>query len=107
MSRLISFLDSATPFIQGFDCALMLFCAIFCLRSAKRNRNKAIMLLAISCFVSMVILLGFFLSATQGSEPLFPLLPQVRNMAYLVARLLSPFELLLFAVAIIWVARRN
>ena len=107
MSKLISFLDSATPFIQAFDCALMLFCAVFCWRSAKRSRNKAITLLAISCFVSTVILLGFFLSAVQGAEPLFPLTTQARHMAYLMARLLSPLELLLFAIAIILVARQN
>jgi hypothetical protein len=107
MSNLIAFLDSATPFIQAFDCALMLFCALLCLRSANRSRNKAITLLAVSCFVSTVILLGFFLSAEQGTEPLFPLAPQARHVAYLVARLLSPFELLLFAIAIILVARQN
>jgi formate hydrogenlyase subunit 3/multisubunit Na+/H+ antiporter MnhD subunit len=107
MSKLISILDSATPFIQGFDGALMLFCGLFCLRSAKRRRNKAIALLAISCFVSTLILLGYFLSAEQGTQPLFPLATQVRHMAYLVARLLSPFELLLFAIAIILVARQN
>ena len=107
MSKLISILDAGTPFIQLFDCALMLFCALFCLRSAKRSRNKAITLLAISCFVSTVILLGFFLSAEQGTEPLFPLAAPARHVAYLVARLLSPFELLLFAIAIILVARQN
>jgi hypothetical protein len=107
MSKLSSILDSATPFIQGFDCALMLFCGFLCLRSAKRSRNKAITLLAISCFVSTLILLGFFLSAVQGTQPLFPLGPEVRHVAYLMARLLSPFELLLFALAIILVSRQN
>ena len=66
-----------------------------------------IKILAISCFVSAIILLGFFLSATHNNHPLLPLLPQVRNGAYLIARLFAPFELLLFAIAIILVARRT
>jgi lysylphosphatidylglycerol synthetase-like protein (DUF2156 family) len=85
----------------------MLFCGIYCLRSYRRSKKGAVRLLAWACFVSAVILLGFFLSASYHSHPLFPLLPQVRAGAYLVARLLAPFELLLFAVAIILVARRS
>src|SRR5205814_892073 len=107
MLKLISFLDSSTPFIQAFDFLIMLGCGLYCIRSVRRQKNTAVMLLAICCFVSAVILLGFFLSATQNHHPLLPLLPQVRNGAYLVARLFAPFELLLFAIAIILVARRN
>lgn len=85
----------------------MLFCGVYCLRSYRRTKNSAVGLLAWACFVSAVILLGFFLSASYHTHPLFPLLPQVRAVAYLVARLLAPFELLLFAIAIVLVARRN
>jgi lysylphosphatidylglycerol synthetase-like protein (DUF2156 family) len=107
MLKLISFLDSATPFIQAFDFLLMLACGVYCIRSVRRQKNTTVMLLAICCFVSAAILLGFFLSASHNNHPLLPLLPQVRNVAYLIARLFAPFELLLFAIAIILVARRN
>jgi hypothetical protein len=54
-----------------------------------------------------VILLGFFLSATYHNHALVPLSPQTRQVFYLIARLLAPFELLLFVIGIIVVARRN
>src|ERR1700704_539303 len=100
MPKLISFLDASTPFVQAFDFLLMFFCGIYCLRSLRGRKNMGIKILAISCFVSAIILLGFFLSATSNNHPLLPLLPQVRNGAYLIARLFAPFELLLFAIAI-------
>ena len=102
---MFSFLDSAAPFIQAFDFLLMLGCGVYCLRSTRRQGNKIVTLLAICCFISAVILLGYFLSASQGNQSLLPLTAQTRSIAYLVARLLSPFELLLFAIAIILVAR--
>jgi len=33
MLKLISFLDSSAAFVQAFDCLLMLFCGIYCLRT--------------------------------------------------------------------------
>ena len=107
MLKLISFLDSAAPFVQAVDFLLMLACGIYCLRSIRRQKNRALTLLAVCCFLSAAILLGYFLSATEGNQPLLPLTAQARSVAYLVARLLSPLELLLFAIAIIAVARRN
>src|SRR5437016_440513 len=107
MLKFISFLDSSTPFVQAFDFLLMLFCGIYCLRSNRRRKNAGIRILSISCFVSAVILLGFFLSAAPNDHPFLPLSAQARSIAYLIARLLAPFELLLFALAIILVARRN
>jgi hypothetical protein len=105
--KLISFLDSSAPFVQAFDFLLMLLCGIYCLRSNRRRKNLGVKILAISCFVSAIILLGFFLSAFHGSQPLLPLPAPIRNFAYVTARLLAPFELLLFGIAIIVVARRN
>ena len=107
MLKLISSLDSATPFIQAFDFLLMLGCGFYCLRSNRGRKNLALTFLAISCFVSAVILLAFFLSAAPNDHPLLPLSAQARSVAYLIARLLAPFELLLFAIAIVLVARRN
>jgi hypothetical protein len=107
MLKLISVLDSATPFVQAFDCLLMLGCGVYCVMSARRRSDKAVMLLAVCCFVSATVLLGFFLSATYDTHPLLPLTPPARETAYVIARVLAPFELLLFAVAIIAVARRN
>jgi hypothetical protein len=107
MLKLILFLDSSAPFVQAFDFLLMLLCGIYCLSSNRRRKNLGVEILAISCFVSAIILLGFFLSAFHGSQPLLPLPAQVRDFAYLAARSLAPFELLLFAIAIIVVARRN
>lgn len=104
---LISFLDSMTPVVQGIDFALMLFCAWFCLRRSKGAVAGALRLMALACFVSAIILLGFFLSATYHNQPLLPLLPSARLAAYASARLLAPFELLLFAAAIILVAIRS
>ena len=107
MLKLISFLDLAAPFVQAFDFLLMMACALYCLRSARRRRSAGITILAISCFISAVILLGFFLSAAPNNHPLLPLTAQARQIFYLIARLLAPFELALFAIAIILVARKN
>jgi hypothetical protein len=85
----------------------MLLFGIYCLRSNRRRNNLGTKILAISSFVSAIILFGFFLSAFHGSQPLLPLPAQIRNFAYLTARLLAPFELLLFGIAIIVVARQN
>ena len=107
MLKLITFLDSATPFVQASDFLLMLFCGFYCLRSNRQRPSLGFKLLAISCFVSAIILLGFFMSAAPNNHPFLPLPSQVRSWAYLIGRLLAPFELLLFAIAIIIVARRN
>ena len=107
MAKLISFLDSSTPFVQAFDFLLMLICGVYCLRSTRRRWNIGLAILTVSCFVSAVVLLGFFLSAAPDNHPLLPLTAQARTFAYLIARLLAPFELLLFAIGIIIVARRN
>jgi hypothetical protein len=107
MSNVISFLEAATPFIQAFDFLLMLGCGFYCVRRNRGRKNLALTLLAICCFVSAVILLGFFLSAAPNGKALFPLTAQARSIAYVTARLLAPFELLLFAIAIVLVARRN
>ena len=57
--------------------------------------------LAISCFVSAIILLGYFLfGILHGHGPM-------AQSTYIVARVLTPFELLLFFVGIVIVARRN
>ena len=107
MLRLTSLLESITPFVQALDFLLMLFCGFYCLRSNRQRKNLALRILAISCFVSAMILLGFFLSATPNNHPFLPLPAQLRSFAYLTARLLAPFELLLFVIGIILVARRN
>jgi len=85
----------------------MIFCGFYCLRRNKTARSSALRLMAIACFLSAVILLGFFLSATYHNQSLIPLFRQVRATAYVIARLLAPFELLLFAIAIIAVARQR
>ena len=107
MAKLISFLDSSTPVVQAFDFLLMLICGVYCLRSTRRRWNIGLAILTVSCFVSAVILLGFFLSAAPDNHPLLPITAQARTFAYLIARLLAPFELLLFAIGIIIVAKRN
>ena len=107
MTKLISFLDSTAPFIQAFDFLLMVACGIYCLRSIRRRPHLGLKIIAISCFVSAVILLGFFVSATINNHALLPLTAQARQFAYVVARLLAPFELLLFVIGIVLVARRN
>jgi hypothetical protein len=94
----ISFLDATTPFVQAFDFLLMIVAGFFCLRA---RRAPGLAILAISCFVSAIILLGFFLFEVFGGRGAFP------QAAYIVARLLAPFELLLFVIGIIIVARRN
>ena len=107
MLKLIQFLDSSTPFVQAFDFLLMLACGIYCWRSLRRRRNLGLTILAISCFVSAIILLGFFLSAAPDNHPLLPLSAQARSFFYLVGRLLAPFELLLFVIGIVLIARQN
>ncbi|MGZ5019063.1 MAG: hypothetical protein ACXWAV_01415, partial [Chthoniobacterales bacterium] len=107
MLRLISILDSITPFVQAIDCLLMLLCGVLCLRSARRRKNFGLTILAFACFLSAVILLGFFLSATPNDKPLFAFSAHFRSFAYLSARLLALFELPLFILAIILVAKRN
>ena len=107
MLRLIPVLESWTPIVQAIDCLLMLLCGVYCLRSTRHRRNIGITILAIACFLSALILLGFFLSAAPNNKPLFPLTAQFRSIAYLVARLLALFELPLFIIGIVMVAREN
>lgn len=97
-SRLISFLDSTTPFVQAFDFVLMTVAGIFCLRARKA---PGLTILAISCFLSTIILLGFFLFGIFYGRGVVP------QTGYIVARLLAPFELLLFVTGIIIVTRQN
>ena len=101
MLKLISFLDSITPFVQAFDFLLMVGCGVYCLISLRARRNPALTILAASCFVSAVILLGFFLFAIYHGRGSFP------QSAYVLARLLAPFELLLFVLGIVIVAHLN
>src|SRR3954452_10148755 len=61
---LISSLDSTAPFVQAIDCLLMLFCGFYCLRKNKTARSVALRVMAFACFVSAIILLGFFFAAT-------------------------------------------
>jgi hypothetical protein len=105
--RLISFLEFLTPFVQAIDCLLMVLCGTICLRSARRRKGAGLTILAVACFLSAIILFGFFLSAAPNAKPLFPLSAQFRSFAYLSARILALFELPLFAGAIIAVARGN
>ena len=107
MLKLIQFLDASTPFVQAFDFVLMLGAGIYCWLSRQHHRNSGLTILAISCFVSAIILLGFFLSAAPDNHPLLPLSAQARSFFYLIARLLAPFELLLFVAGIVIIARRN
>jgi len=107
MLKVIAFLDSLVPWIQGLDCLIMLGCGAYCVRSTICRRNGIIILLAISCFISFVILLGFLLSSVQAARPLIPLSIQTRHLAYLIARLLAPFETLFFGVVIFLIARQN
>jgi len=97
-TNLITFLDATTPFVQAFDFVLMLIAGVFCLRARKA---PGLTILAISCFVSAIILLGFFLFGIFHGHGAFP------EAAYIVARMLAPFELLLFVVGIVIIARRN
>jgi hypothetical protein len=107
MLKLISFLESSTPFVQAIDCLLMLLGGVYCLRSTRRRKNLGLTILAIACFMSAVILLGFFLSAVPNNKPLFPLSVQARSTAYLIARILALVELPLFIIGIVFVARQN
>ena len=96
--RFISFLDSTAPFVQAFDFVLMLIAGVFCWRA---RRAPGLTILAISCFVSAIILLGFFFFGVLHGHGTFP------QAAYIIARILAPFELLLFAVGLVLVARAN
>jgi hypothetical protein len=107
MLKLIVFLDSLTPWVQAIDCLIMLGCGAYCVRSALRRRSMIVILLAISCFISFVILLGYFLSSIQAARPTIPLSIQTRQTAYLIARLLAPFETLFFGIVIFLIARQN
>jgi hypothetical protein len=98
---MISLLDSITLSVQAIDFVLMLIVGLYCWRSTRRRRHPGLTLLTVSCFVSAVILLGYFLSGLRHGPP------ALGQTAYLVARLLAPFELLLFAVSLIMVAWRN
>ncbi len=107
MPKVISSIESITPFVQAIDCLLMLVCAFLCLRSTRRRKNAGLSLLAVACFLSALILLGFFLASTTDGKPLLPLIAPVRTFAYVTARLLALIELPLFIIAIILVAREN
>lgn len=107
MLKLTSSLESWTPVVQAIDCALMLFCGLYCLRSTRQRKNTGLTILAIACFISAVILLGFFLSAAPNKQPLFALSASVRSIAYLIARILALVELPLFIIGIVLVAREN
>ncbi len=107
MLKLISSLDSITPYVQAIDCLLMLLAGIFCWRSARARRNPGLSVLAVACFLSAVVLLGFFLAAAPNDNPLFPFSASFRSFAYATARVLALIELPLFVGAIISVARRN
>ena len=102
----VSALDSTAPFVQAIDFLLMLFCGFYCLRRNKRARTAALRVMAFACFISAIILLGFFLAATYHGHALLPVAAGVRQFSYVVARILAPFELLLFAVAIVLMAQR-
>lgn len=104
---LITFLESSTPYVQAFDVLLMLFCGAYCVRSTRRRPNPGIVILAISCFFAALILLGFFLSAAPNGVPIFPFSAETRAAFYISARIFAPFELLLFALGIIFAARAN
>ena len=107
MLKLISFLESSTPFVQAIDCLLMLLCGIYCLRSTRRRKSTGLTILAIACLLSAVILLGFFLSAAPNGKPLFPIVSGVRSFAYATARILALVELPLFIIGLVLVARQN
>jgi uncharacterized membrane-anchored protein len=82
--------------VQSFDFLLMLIAGFFCWRA---RHAPGLTILAISCFVSAVILLGFFLFGILQGQGAFP------QVAYIIARMLAPFELLLFVIGLIIVAR--
>jgi hypothetical protein len=105
--KLISLLDSLTPYVQAIDCLLMVLAGVFCLRSARQRKNSGLTILGLACFLSALILLGFFLSAAPNDKPLFPLSVAFRSFAYLTARLLALIELPLFVGAIIILARHG
>ena len=97
----IAFLETLTPFVQAFDFVLMLIAGVYCLRSTRSRKNIGLTILGISCFVSAIILLGFFLFAFLHGRG------ATAQSAYVIARLLAPFELLLFFIGIVIIARRN
>jgi hypothetical protein len=105
-TSLVSALDATAPFVQALDFLLMLFCGFYCLRRNKRGKSAALGVMALACFVSAMILLGFFLAATYHGHALLPVAAGVQQFSYVVARILAPFELLLFAVAIVLMAQR-
>jgi hypothetical protein len=96
--KLISLLDSSAPFVQAFDFLLMIIAGFFCLRARKA---PGLTILTVSCFLSAIILLGFFLFGIFHGRGALP------QTAYIIARLLAPFELLLFVIGIVIVARRS
>lgn len=100
-ANLIGLLDSFTPYVQAFDFVLMVIATAYCVVSLRTRRSSAVTLLAISCFISAVILFGFFLFGLTHGRGVFP------QLAYVIARLLAPFELLLFVIGIVLVARAN
>jgi hypothetical protein len=106
-TSLVSALDSTAPFVQAIDFLLMVFCGFYCLRRNKTAKSVALRLMSLACFVSAIILLGFFLAASYHGHPLVPVAAGVRQFSYVAARILAPFELLLFAVAIVLMARRE
>jgi hypothetical protein len=77
--------------------------------SAQRSPKKdaGLTILAVACFMSAIILLGFFLSAAPNNKPLLALSAQFRSSAYLTARILALIELPLLIVGIVLVARKN
>jgi uncharacterized membrane protein len=107
MLKLTSSLESWTPIVQAIDGVLMLFCGVYCLRSSRQRKNIGLTILAIACFMSAVILLGFFLSAAPNNKPLFASSAQFRSFAYVAARVLALFELPLFIIGIVLVARQS
>jgi lipopolysaccharide export LptBFGC system permease protein LptF len=107
MLKLTASLEAWTPIVQAIDCALMLFCGVYCLKSTRKKKNAGLTTLAIACFLSAVVLLGFFLSAAPNNKPLFALSAYYRSFAYLTARLLALAELPLFIIGIVMVAREN
>ncbi len=96
-----------TPFVQALDAFLMFGCGFYCLRASRRRRNCGLTLLATACFFSAVILVCFFLSTSYHNHSLLGLSAVAQQWAYLIARALAPLELLLFAAAIILVARSS
>ena len=100
-TNVIAFLDSTTPYVQALDFLLMLAAAVYCLLSLRVRKNLGLTILAISCVISAVILFGFFVYGIAHGRATFP------QIAYIIARLLAPFELVLFVIGIFIVASGN